>query len=282
MKVVRYDDEHYAIVVNKRSLKNSGIGVGDDVYVVVLEKGLLGVIKKSSFKEHLRKAVMDFFDEHGQHKNDDADNKLTLSNDEMVLIKKLMSYKFDKRNPDNVLPDLSNDEKVVLKKLVDRGVVEVYRRGKYKGRGVYIIDKNVYSKFVRDTDVGGKSVGNSKKSDSGGSSSDIVRELKKRGYVVVKSDSDAKRISDSLYKDIKKGNVVGIRGFDSYYYIMKKDVYEQAYDKMRKCFEECGVMSISTLSKKSGVPEQLCKGVINIMLENGEVIEKSKGKYQFI
>ncbi|MEM3364421.1 MAG: hypothetical protein QXS93_02850 [Candidatus Micrarchaeia archaeon] len=319
MKIVDYDAETYAILVKKHHLENAGFQRGEDVYIITLEKGMLAVIRKSSFREHLKEKVRSSL---GLSKMPPVE----LNADDIALLKKITSVKFEERIPENVLRMLSEDEMETLKSLVDRGVLSVYKGGKYQAKGVYTISKDIY-KFVRqliqdkeqqekEEKIGGEYVQKDaedgkvsapaakashvlrnqpaqKPSLSAVSASepqvpdykqvgDAIKALEKEGILVIANDELARSISMTLQEKIKKGAVMGMKGFDGKYYIMTSKKYAEAESLIRTYLMENRRATLSELSKSLGLAESVCKGVLNFLLENGDVIEKSRGKYELV
>ncbi|MCX8200092.1 MAG: hypothetical protein N3G76_01350 [Candidatus Micrarchaeota archaeon] len=310
MKIIGYDNDTYAILVKKRQLENAGFVKDEDVYVITLEKGMLAVIRKYSFREHLKEKVRASLEL--------PDMPTTpLSAEDVALLKKITSVKFEERIPENVLRMLSDDEMRTLKSLVDRGILHVYKGGKYEEKGVYAISKEAY-RFVRRLIEGGHtSVDNAGRSSAavgvenvpirqstGGRQapgtqkqveaaaeqpvadykqvSDAIKALEKDGIVVIQNDELARSISMVLQEKIKKGSVMGMKGFDGKYYIMTSKKYQEADSLIRTYLAENKRATLSELSKSLGLSETVCRGVLNFLLESGDVIEKSRGRYELV
>lgn len=232
MRIVEYDDENYAILVRKSHLKSAGIRLNDDVYVVTLENGMLAVIRKASFKEHLRSTIRSSIFENGEGKP-----ALSLSNDEESLIAKLVSLKFDERSPEKVLGMLDDMEKALLRRLIDKGMISVYKSGRYRDSGIYRISEDAYS-IVSPRHSGSESASpNLEKrpaapqhsvrigynnSTGGSSPADLkglaeahakrIEEFSKKGFLMLESEEHAKGISLLLKRQIKEGSVLGSAG----------------------------------------------------------------------
>ena len=246
MKIIDYDSENYAILVKKRQLEGAGLGREDDVYIITLQRGVLAVIRKSSFKDLLKEKVRMALElpELPQ---------VELTGDDLSLLRKITSVKFEERIPENVLKMLSGKEMQQLKSLVDRGILSVYKGGKYQAKGVYAIPRDVY-RYVRrvlDEGIGASPPAKAQlqaeeqpvvpkeqkispqKSEEQSPQrivpqqeyklvADAVRVLDKDGFVVISNDDLARAISGTLQEKIKKGAVMGMKGFDGKYYIMPR------------------------------------------------------------
>ena len=109
-------------------------------------------------------------------------------------------------------------------------------------------------------------------------SSFFKRELDTKGFVVVFAEKGAQQVSTDLQTEIKKGDVVGARGFDKKFYVAKREFVESQSGKLFRAFKE-GPLSLSQLVEKTKIPEDGVKAVLCILMEEGEVIEKKKGLF---
>lgn len=294
MKIVDYDKDTAAILVKKRQLENAGFVAEEDVYVITLEKGMLAIIKKSSFREHLKDKVRSSL---GLPHLPSVE----LGGEELALLKKITSVKFDERIPENVLRMLSDREMEILKSLVDKGVLRVYKGGKYESKGVYSIPREAY-KVVREliekqesAAVAGEMEESPEEVEEKKAPQqeptketdyaqvvDAVKALEKDGFIVIANDDLARSISQTLQEKIKKGTIMGMKGFDGKYYVMSSKKYNDTEALIKTYLSENKRATLSELSKNLKINEGLCKGVMNFLLESGDVIEKSRGKYELI
>lgn len=284
MKIVEYDSDSYAIIVKKGQLHNAGFQQGEDVYVVTLEKGMLAVIRKSSFKEHLRQKIKSSILEPGGGGDEGFQQKKgevqpILSEDELSLLKRLASVRFEQRAPSSILPKLSESEKASLRALIDKGVVRIYREGKYSREGVYTIPKDAYGLALRSAPERPPAPQPAK---AGESVLALLSQLEKQGFITLDNDELAKSVSFSLRDKIKAGEVRGIRGFDSKYYIFTSQKFSQVHAVISKFLQENKRSTLGEISKGTSLDELLCKGVLTFMLEESEVIEKSRGRYELV
>lgn len=211
-----------------------------------------------------------------------------LSQRELVLLKKLEAVRFEERTPANVSKLLSKDEDSTLQSLMQKEVVRLYKGGKYEKTGVYSISKNFYSSPKTQA---GELPSEPKPVQAQESKASVpaapvpaarsdtgVPYLDKYGFIVVEGESEAKEISQKLEKQIKSGDVIGTRGFDKKFYVAKKWVYEQQSERVRKVLKG-SVMSSAEVSRELRIGEGLAHAVLELMNEEGEVIEKKKGVY---
>ncbi|GEM_PF-2563141 len=271
MKIVEYDAETYAILIKKRQLENAGFRQGEDVYVVTLEKGMLAILRKSSFKEQLKETIKSSIrelDSNGAH------GQVNLSGEEMAVLTKILSVRFEERVPERILSSLTQEETAILKTLVDKGILSVYKGGKYSEGGVYTIPREIYG-MVKEQ-AGQPTESEPHKVD------DIIKSLNKEGFAVVDNDDIAKNLSYLLRDKIKSGAVKGIRGFDSKYYIFASKKYDEVHSQIERHLRNNGHSTLSEISKGTKIDEVMCKGVLAFMLENSDIIEKSRGRYELV
>ncbi|MCX8206097.1 MAG: hypothetical protein N3H30_02605 [Candidatus Micrarchaeota archaeon] len=286
MKIVEYDGEFFAILVKKGQLQNAGFQEGEDVYVVTLEKGMLAVIRKTSFKEHLKQKIRSSILEPGAPSNepvmgaDVPQQQLAgLSQEELALLRRLVSVRFEQRAPSYILPELSENEKAILHSLIDKGVVSIYKGGKYSKEGVYTIPKGAYGLALRER---APDKASEPQPEGGKATAGLLSQLEKQGFIIIENDELAKSISYSLREKIRGGQVRGIRGFDSKYYIFTAQKFSQAHGVISKFLQENKRSTLTEISKGTSLDEALCKGVLTFMLEESEVIEKSRGRYELV
>ena len=179
--------------------------------------------------------------------------KNELTADEIEFLKKVNSIKHYNRTYDNVSKILTGQEKKMLDELLKRDVLFEYKR---EGKKLMGIDKK-YLKYVF------------------GEKSELVEALVKDGFLVLEDQNKVKELSDKLKQE--KLNVRGIRGFDKRYYIVSAEKLSEMELKLESVLVK--EKMLKTISSELGVAEELCRAVLEILLEDGKVIEKKKNNY---
>ncbi|MFA5383047.1 MAG: hypothetical protein WC356_07805 [Candidatus Micrarchaeia archaeon] len=188
-------------------------------------------------------------------------NKLTLN--EFELLRKLNSFKFEKRTPENVYKTLNSNEKEVLEELIKKGYVKIYKEGKYTKTGVYSISQKIYSELT-------------------GKQPEKKPSLKNE-FMIIDNQEEAQNISKQLKEEIKKGEIKGIRGFDGKFYIASSEFYNKNKDLILKILEENkNGLKISEIALKTKLEENACLVVLRLLAEDGEIIEKGKNVFKII
>jgi len=204
------------------------------------------------------------------------------SDDERKLIKKLISIKFSERTPTNVNRKLSGEEKKLLTKIVRKGYIGVYKSGKYP-HGVYNVPPSTYSTVIESKSEGESKSGNvfQQQEKTETVETDPIKKLYKNGFVILKSVEEAKELSDKLSSKIRKREIRGIRGFDRNYYILKTSFISKYEGKVRNALKS-GSDTVEKISSQVNIDKNACIALLTVMNEDGEIIEKRKGKFAIV
>jgi hypothetical protein len=106
-------------------------------------------------------------------------------------------------------------------------------------------------------------------------------ELEKQGFLVVENEAEAKELSKALEARIKTGDVKGVRGFDKKFYIVSREFYESNVAKVMNSPPK----SEFTAAEVTGIvktPEPGAAALLQVMKEEGQLLEKRRGYYQII
>ncbi len=100
-------------------------------------------------------------------------------------------------------------------------------------------------------------------------------------YIILNKPEDAKQFSSSYEAQIKAGDILGIKSFDGNYYVINKLLFTKIRDlifslNLKDSF------SIDFLIEKTTFQKQALKVVIEILKEEGLIIEKRKETYQLL
>jgi len=217
------------------------------------------------------------------------------SKEEIDVINKLLAMKFADRTPENVSNSLNSSERKILGELLERKAVNLFKSQKYK-EGVYNVRDNTYDiikkqgkeKPVQETiqqtkdmkvPVSEKSMEKIKEiEDLKEIEADPLKVLERQGYVVIDNQNTARRISEDIASRGKKRDITGIRGFDRRYYVLKTSFFVRNQLKIKAVLKG-GKKNLDDISKESGLDKQACTGILAIMNDNSDVIEKRKGVF---
>ena len=188
-------------------------------------------------------------------------------------MRKLESVNFKDRTPRRIGELLGAGEKQVLDVLVRRRAITLFRSAKYR-EGVYNIPKRIYE-LAR----GRGKVQESAVPRAAASSIDPESALEKKGYAIVERESDVKRLSEKLYKQVKRGEIMGVRGFDRRFYLARRGFYLALSERIEKAMKGRKARGMPEIAKDAKIKEQECAVVLNLMREEGDVLEKKRGTY---
>lgn len=196
------------------------------------------------------------------------------SQDETELINKLLSLKFAERTPTNVSRSLDFNENRVLSELIGKGAINLFKNPKYK-EGVYNISDKVYALLKKEGTLEETTRGTGEKKETQ-EETDPIKRLEKQGYIVVENEGEARRLSDELAAKIKRKDITGIRGFDKKYYILKMSFFVKNQLRVKNSLK-AGKKSVDQISSETGLDRQACIGILTVLNEEGDVIEKKRG-----
>jgi hypothetical protein len=200
--------------------------------------------------------------------------------EELEVLKKLDSIKYEERTPKEMEKRFSKREKEILENLIKKKVVEVR---KSKGKEVYSIALSVYNRFLlRKKGIRiGKKGEIVKVETKNQETKDIISNLEKEGYIVVSTEEEANELSKILENDIRMGNVIGTRGFDKKYYVVISSFFVKESQKIIELLKN-GEATLQEICQKLNFEEQKAKALLTILLEKGEIIEKRKNLFQLV
>ncbi|OIO27174.1 hypothetical protein AUJ14_00190 [Candidatus Micrarchaeota archaeon CG1_02_55_22] len=109
----------------------------------------------------------------------------------------------------------------------------------------------------------------------------FLQELEEYGYLILQDELSAKDVSKKLESQIKQGLVLGVRGFDKKFYIVSREFYLSRLEKVR---EALGGIEFTVPGASAKIKESLnaTKAVIQVMKDQGELIEKKMGVFKLV
>ena len=102
------------------------------------------------------------------------------------------------------------------------------------------------------------------------------------GFLVVKNEMRAKAISEEYQEKIKGGEIKGIRSFSGEFFIIRTDLLVSSQEKVLLALRGTKSAELAALSEKTGFTPTLVRIAMEFLKEEGQVIEKRKGYYQYI
>jgi len=102
------------------------------------------------------------------------------------------------------------------------------------------------------------------------------------GFVVVKNEARAKQLSNELRTQIKGGEIKGTRSFSGEFFIINTQLLQNSENKILKELKEFKNIDLDNLSSKTGLTKTLSKIAVEFLKEDGQLLEKTAGNYQYI
>ena len=193
---------------------------------------------------------------------------------EKEVVRKLLSIRFEKRTPAEVANALSPSEKQTLEALMKRKLVHIFHGGKYEKDGVYNVSDFAFN-AVREPQLAQPPSSGAPSSPSPISSPE---HLEKNGWMVLESEMDAKNFAGAFPGKIKSGEVMGVRAFDMKYYFVKRQFYEN-YESLVQSALLKSEKTSEELAEELGLAAEGCRALLFHLCENGEAMEKHRGKF---
>lgn len=175
---------------------------------------------------------------------------------------------------------LSAEEKVVLAKL---------NNIKHSERTEKRVDTEFDKKIIKDliakkvlfeyTKNGKKLIGIDRKYTNFKLASGILGELDIYGFLILEPER-IRELTYALENSKRSGEVIGIRGFDKKFYVVLRSKFAKYKQKILDQIKK--EKNLSEVSKNLKTNDAFCKSVLEILKEQGEAIEKSKGIYQAV
>lgn len=209
-------------------------------------------------------------------------SSLKVTDEELLLLKKMAAMRMENRTVRGM--DLDAREQVLLNALKKRDLV--FFSTKVYPKGVYGLSQEAYLLAISGlqrqaaTPAEKPAAREERLSERAGLSWEA--HLARYGYVVMEFEGDARDASARLEKELKEGAVLGTRGFDKKYYVAQKGFYQEWGAKVRKLLRESGPSGIGLVSSRLGMSEVAARVELELMREQGELIEKKKGVYWLV
>jgi len=106
--------------------------------------------------------------------------------------------------------------------------------------------------------------------------------LEKDGFIVVKNEERAKKLSRDLEQQVKEGTIKGIRSFDGFFYIIESPLYEKYREVILKLIEASETIPLEQITESVNISPILSKIVCELLKDEGEIIEKRKNLFEFV
>ncbi|MFH1752090.1 MAG: hypothetical protein ABH821_04100 [archaeon] len=165
--------------------------------------------------------------------------------------------------------NLNEKEKNAFKLMLENGKVEKFKLSQKYSKSVYKL-KN----FLESVKVDVKDFKVKESTD--------VPTLEVNGFMVIKNELLMKRFCFENQEDIKGGKIRGLKGFDGCFYVIDNELCNLLKSKALNAFQKNSGLSLNSLGTELNVSLILSRAVAEFLKEDGEIIEKRKGFFEFI
>lgn len=223
----------------------------------------------------------------------------SISPEELHVLKKLDTLRFNQRTEEGVSKLLNAQEKTVLERMIKFKIVGLFKKD---GINIYSIPKSVYDTFLMRNKPGERPQEQQEperqqvqqrpptpqaqrpsfQRPTQGNPMDIdkspeVKELEEQGYLVLQTESEAARVSLMLEDSIRRGMVLGTRSFNKNreFFVVTRWYLDRHIPTVFKLLRS-GDKRVAEVAAEAKIPEEAARAVLYILAENGEVREKRK------
>jgi biotin operon repressor/antitoxin component of MazEF toxin-antitoxin module len=203
-----------------------------------------------------------------------AAERKTLTDREIVILKRVNDIRSWNRTIATINKELTRYEKAIFDYLLKNKIIFAYKK---EGKELFGISKE-YLDYVIGKRLPKEEQKEEKKEAKEESPKDpLTDKLEKEGFLVLEHEGQAKELNMKLRYEKKEGTVKGTRGFDKKYYVIKTD---RLMDLERRLPKAIGKgKSLKDIAAELKLSEGLCKAAIELMREDGKIIEKRRDVY---
>ena len=200
------------------------------------------------------------------------------SQEELSVLRKLDTIRYENRTQESILKILNESERKVFQKLVANSAV-----GRFKGKDGkdhYSIPKSIYDRFLMRKRPPAKEEPYNfvvpKVAPQSGQD-DSIADLQKNGFIVLQTEAEASKVSLLLEQSIRHGQVLGTRSFSKNreFYILSRTYFDKYAQSILKKLRERSY-KLADISKELGMDEEGARGILCILSESGDVMERKK------
>ncbi len=195
-----------------------------------------------------------------------------LSENEKLLLKNLLSIKFERRTPKNLDKMLEDNERALLANLIKKEFVNVFKSKKYPD-GVYNISDNVYP-LLKDNNQANRLA------DQKNEPKTVKASSPSSAYMIISDQREAYNFSQEMKKSGKDKDFICLRGFDGRFYAVNKRYFTANYDNVKSALKNEG--NIAAIAKLCNIELEGCRALLNVLADRGDVIEKRKDTFVLV
>lgn len=259
---------------------------GDNTFLVVKKNDIVKMLSKANANEPAKPA-----DKQYTPRSSSAPN-ITVTDEELALLKKLDTLKYNDRTSTKVAAMIGSGEKATLQGLIKKGIVVPFKKAGEKD-SKYSIQKSFYDTFLYRKGKEGaspqpeaapvaakpktqqvvKTAAMAPKAWEQASDADsYTKILEAKGFIVISNEVDASMVSTALESSIRQGLVVGTRAFNKKFYIGLRGYINKYASKVLKVIDQKS-SNVEDIAKELGLDEDGVRTILYFLSESGDVTE---------
>lgn len=180
---------------------------------------------------------------------------------ELALLRKIGVVRYMERTPEFFKKSFTAEEQVLMVSMVKNRILFQYEK---EGKKLIGIDREYFPYVTSEKPA-------EKMTDDV-----LINKLFSQGFMIAEDQAMANFLNDRLTAAKKTMDVVGVRGFDRKYYIVTRQKLAELQPRMLVLLKKEKTLAELAVEFKS---EDLSKAILEVIKENGDVIEKRKGVF---
>lgn len=196
-----------------------------------------------------------------------------LSENEKLLLKNLLSIKFERRTPKNIDKMLEDNERTLLANLIKKEFVNVFKSKKYPD-GVYNINDSVYPLLKNNNQT-------NKPTEQKNEQKNTVKiSSPSAAYMIISDQKEAYAFSQEMKKSGRDKDFMCLRGFDDKFYAVNKKYFTANSENIKSALRN--ESNIAAIAKLCNIELEGCRALLNVLADRGDVIEKRKDTFVLV
>ena len=207
-----------------------------------------------------------------------------IGEDETAILRKLNTIKYSERTVEKSEAMFAPAERELLKSMIERGMVYGYQK---EGKMLLGISKDYY-RYAMGAPAAKAEELPAREAPKGIPASPVPKEasredellakLEKDGYLVLENEGMAQLLTQKLKSQGRDAGVEGVRGFDKKFYVIKREKLADFESRLTKALKGSG-KKLDDIAEALSLDAGLCRAGMEVLREQGKVIEKRKGMY---
>ena len=202
-----------------------------------------------------------------------------LSENEKLLLKNLLSIKFEKRTPKNIDKMLEDNERVLLANLIKNGFVNVFKSKKYPD-GVYNISDKVYPLLRENKQITKPTEQKVEPKTKENIKPSTISNTSNSNYRIISNPQEAYLFSQEIKKSGRDRDFICLRSFDGRFYAVSKRYFTANSENVKDALKNEG--NIAAIAKLCNIELEGCRALLNVLSDRGDVIEKRKDTFVLV